>query len=382
MNAPDIDVVVVGLGAMGSSALFQLAQRGIEVLGIEQFELGHSRGASHGGTRIIRTAYAEGDKYVPLARRAWQLWSELEDLAGETLLMRTGGLVMAPSGSAPVQAPVHSAKAHDLDYEIHSNEQMSRLYPQHVFDADFETFFEKDAGIINPEASVLASVRLAEKLGSQVRTGTEVSEVIPDATRPRVRIGDEVITARHIVVAAGAWLTRLAPSAMSRVAVSRRVFGWFTAKHPEEYAPHRFPIFIRTDATGAYNWYGIPDLDGSAVKIGVHAWPGLNEPVDPAKGPREPDERDAALLTEIVSTTLPGLNPVPVHMQSCTYSLTPDRNFLVGARADLPGLTILGGFSGHGFKFAPVIGEIAADLAMRQESRWDIGFLHPERKLT
>ncbi|GIH06586.1 hypothetical protein Rhe02_46530 [Rhizocola hellebori] len=256
---------------------------------------------------------------------------------------------------------------------------MRQRYPQHQLDDETTAFYEEDAGLLRPEKAVCAAIRIAEHLGAKVLTRTEVTEIIPDAKRPRVRIGHEEIVAKHVVVAAGAWLTKLAPTAMSRVEVVRRVFGWFESDDAAAYTAERFPVFIRTDATGSYNWYGIPSVDGSPVKVAVHNWPSLDEPVDPAVGARQPDDHDAELLADIVTRTLPGLRPQPVKLQSCMYSLTPDHHFLVGGRADLPGLTVLGGFSGHGFKFATVIGEIAADLAMWDKTRWEVDFLSPER---
>ncbi|WP_203910400.1 N-methyl-L-tryptophan oxidase [Rhizocola hellebori] len=379
MSTPDVDVVVVGLGAMGSNTLMQLARRQVKVLGIEQFEPGHSRGASHGETRIIRTAYAEGAAYVPLAQRAWQLWRELENLSGERLLEKTGGLVIGPTGSAPVLAPITSATAHHLPYELFDHDQMRKRYPQHRLDKQSAAFYEADAGVLRPEKAVRAAIRVAESSGAQVLTGTEVTEIIPDPERPRVRIGHKEIVARHVVVAAGAWLTRLTPAAMSTVKVVRRVFGWFESDHPADYTIERFPVFIRADATDTHVWYGIPSVDGSPVKVAIHFWPGLDEPVDPTAGARPPDNHDADLIAEIVEQTLPGLRPRPVKLQSCMYSLTPDQHFLVGSRADLPGLTVLGGFSGHGFKFSTAIGEIAADLATQGKTSWEIAFLDPER---
>lgn len=372
MSRPEVDVIVVGLGAMGSSALLHLARAGATVLGVEQFTPGHARGSSHGQTRIIRTAYAEGERYVPLARRSWELWDELSTLAGERLVRRTGGLVMGPEGSAPVLAPVVSARAHGLPYEIYDPSALRERFPQHRVDPDTTAFFEEDAGVIRPESSVLAALRVARSFGAEVRTGTAVDQVTADAARPSIRIGTREIAARHIVVAGGAWLRTLVPPVATEISVVRRVVGWFEPRDPEEYAADRFPVFIRSDASGARTWYGLPGLDSPEVKVALHIWPGLDEPVDPRVGARQPDGEDGALLTEIVERTLPGLRPEPVRMQACMYSNTPDHDFLVGGRPDLPGLTILGGFSGHGFKFAPVLGEIARDLALEGRTRWDI----------
>jgi sarcosine oxidase len=364
---------------MGGSALWHLAERGVRVVGVEQFEPGHAHGSSHGHSRIIRTAYAEGARYVPLARRAWELWAALERRTGARLVERTGGLMMAPAGSVPALAPVVSAEAHDLRYDLISADRLGERYPQHRVDPDTISFVERDAGVVRAEASVLAAISAARAAGARVRTGTRVVEIVPDRDRPLVRLADEEIEASQVVVAAGAWLTRLLPAAARPINVVRRVFAWFEADDPGDYGPDRFPVFIRTDASGEHCWYGVPDLDGMGVKIGVHVWPGLDEPVDPEEGARPPDGRDADLAAGLVTTALPGLRPRPVRMRPCLYSLTPDGDFLVGQRPDLPGLTLLGGFSGHGFKFAPVLGEIAADLALTGATRWEIDFLAPDR---
>jgi sarcosine oxidase len=372
MARQDYDVIVVGLGAMGSNALLHLAKAGVRVLGIEQFIPGHDRGASHGESRIIRTAYAEGAKYVPLLKRSWQLWDELEALSGQRLVCRTGGLVMAPAGSAPINAPVASATAHCLPFEILDADQMAARYPQHRLGADTAAFYEADAGVIRPEAAVVAAVDVARKLDAEVWSDTVVEKVVADVSQPYVVVDGEKIVASHVVVAAGAWITQLLPQAAPTLRVERRVFGWFDPKRPQDFTPERFPVFIRTDATGAENWYGLPGWGSPQVKVAIHNWPGLNEPVDPQRGARKPDNNDAKLISDIVEDTLPGLDPRPARLQACMYSLTPDNHFFVGGHPDLPGLTMLAGFSGHGFKMATVLGEITSQIVLHGQSELDI----------
>ncbi|MEV6527049.1 N-methyl-L-tryptophan oxidase [Longispora sp. NPDC051575] len=369
MRTINADVVVVGLGAMGSQTLWRLAHRGVDVVGVEQFDIGHSRGASHGGSRIIRTAYAEGAAYVPLLLDSWRLWAELEKESGTTLLDRTGGLMLGREDSPAITGSIASAEEHGLKYNVLNARELHRLYPQHRVAEDMMAVFEYDAGVVYPEKAVHAAVDAAVALGAQVVRG-EAVEVEPG----RVGLADgTTLTARHVVVAGGGWTPRLVPGLAPHVRVVRRVVGWFAAT--AAYAADRFPVFIRMDESWEHNWYGFPAIDG-AVKLGLHAWPGIDEPVDPRAGVRPADALDAARLGDIVAGTLPGVDPRPLRMATCMYSLTPDRHFLVGAR---DGLTVLGGFSGHGFKLAPAIGEAAAGLAVDGGSALAIDLFDPRR---
>ena len=373
--------VVVGLGAMGSSALWRLAMRGADVVGVEQFEPGHARGASHGQSRIIRTAYAEGAGYVPLALEAWRLWDELSAATGTELVRRTGGLMLAPAGSYGIDAPLASAKAHGLPYELLTADDLRRRFPQHVVDDGTAGLYEENAGFLRAEEAVLAAVGQARAHGAQVLTSAPVARVNPGADRPSVELADgTVITGRHLVVAAGAWHRKLLSPMASKFTVVRRVFGWFGFRGGA-FEPSRFPVFLRGDAAWERAWYGVPSLDGKTMKVGIHIWPGIDEPVDPAVGGREPDPLDAQRLSLIASEYLSGLDAQPGRMRACMYSNTADGDFLIGPVGGLPGVTVLGGFSGHGFKFAPVLGDIAADLALTGQTRWDVGFLRADRHM-
>ncbi len=383
-SALDADVVVVGLGAMGSQALWRLAGRGARVLGVDQFPPGHDRGSSHGETRIIRTAYAEGPEYVPLVQESWRLWAELAARTGADLIRRTGGLMLGPADSTTVAGPIESARRHGLRYEVLGAAEVRRRYPQHRFAAG-TGFVEADAGVLYPELAVRAAVRAATAAGAQTMIGLPVTEIGPDPSRPWVRVAGRTLVARHVVVAAGAWTGRLLPAPAgglaSRLRPVRRVLGWFVADRPADFAPDRFPVYIRSGGDGveAAVWYGCPQVDGSTVKIGLHVRQGLDEPANPVAGPRRPDAADGRALAGIVANTLVGLRPDPVRLVSCMYTLTPDQHFVLGPRTDLPGLTLLAGFSGHGFKFAPVVGEIAAQLALTGGCQLPIGLFDPHR---
>lgn len=382
------DTVVIGLGAMGAQALWRLARSGVDVIGIERFTPGHDRGSSHGESRIIRTAYMEGAEYVPFVRAAWRAWEELEEASAERLLVRTGALMLgSPDGSA-VAGSIAAAEHHGLAHQVLSREQITRRFPQHAMRPGEVGVFEEEAGAVLPEAAIRAAVRLAERSGARVRTGTTVSRIVPDPDRPSVLLSDgSRILARRVVVAAGAWLPRLLPEVAGLgggLRVERRVLGWFrTTQDP---SPHAHgPVFARDEDD--CTWYGFPSLDGGrTVKIGVHAEaPGnraegaqWGEPVDPDVGPRAPDAADARRLGALASG-LHGVAELPERMAACMYTMTSDEHFLIGHRRELPGLVLAGGFSGHGYKFASAVGIALADLARDGRTDMPIAMFDPHR---
>ncbi|MEU0490409.1 N-methyl-L-tryptophan oxidase [Nocardiopsis sp. NPDC006139] len=391
-NPVETDTVVVGLGAMGAQTLWRLARQGVDAVGIERFAPGHDRGSSHGESRIIRTAYLEGEEYVPFVRAAWRAWAELEEASGERLVHRTGALMLGAPDSAAVAGSLAAAVRHGLAVEHLTGAVLAERFPQHAVRPGEEGVFEEEGGAVLPEAAILAAVRLARAHGARVMTGTAVTRIEPDPDRPRVFAGDTEIRARRVVVTAGAWLPTLLPSLAGLgggIRVERRVLGWFrlTGDAP----PHAAgPVFARDEPDGTL-WYGFPSLDGRTVKIGVHAEapgaprrPGAQwgEPVDPDAGPRAPDADDARRLGELTAG-LRGVEPLPERMAACMYTMTSDEHFVIGRHRDLPGLVVAGGFSGHGYKFASAVGTALADLArdgatavpvsMFDPHRWDTG---------
>jgi sarcosine oxidase len=367
-------VAVVGLGAMGSAALWQLAARGIPAIGFEQFEPGHDRGSSHGESRIIRTAYFEGEQYVPLAHRAFALWERLERETGAELLTRTGGLMIGRPDSEVVAGTRHSVDTHHLAHETLGAEALKRRYPQHRLDAEEVAILEEPAGVLRPERAVRAMVRRAAELGVEVRTGVVVDQIEESDEGVTVVAGGETHSMDRAVVAVGPWLPAFLPQLGRHLTVTRQIMAWFPVPDPDPFIPARFPIFIH-DVDG-HQAYGFPALDGKTVKVAIHREGAATEvsSVDRSIHPA-----DVAPLRAFVERRLAGVSPEPVRAKVCLYTNTPDGHFVIGRVGARGRVVVLGGFSGHGFKFAPVIGEIAADLATTGETGHPIAMFDPHR---
>lgn len=272
----DADVVVVGVGAMGSMAAWRLAARGARVLAFDQFEPPHDRGSSHGESRIIRTAYFEGPGYVPLLRRAFELWRQLERESGTSILTMTGALMIGRPESAVIAGTLESVRAHGLAHEVLDRDAMAARYPQHRLDADELGIYEADAGLLRPERGVAAAIARAESLGATVRRDTPVAAIdVVGSDEVRVTAGDEVYVARHVVVSAGSWLGDLLPQVRTPLRVERQTPAWFPVHQPALYGPERFPVFVRALRVGDgegddRHRYGFPTLDGATAKVAIH----------------------------------------------------------------------------------------------------------------
>jgi sarcosine oxidase len=357
-------VAVVGLGVMGACTLWRLAERGAQAVGFEQFQPGHALGASHGETRIIRTAYYEGAEYVPLAQASFGLWRELEAATGARLLTMTGALMIGKQESHLVAGALKSARTHGLRHELLDASAMARRYPQHRLREGDVALHESDAGVLKPEACVLAALRRGRDLGASVITGS-----------PAPDLGELSASFDHVVVCAGAWLPRLLPG--FRVEVERQVMTWFAPRDVDEFRPERFPVFMRETPEGG-DRFGIPAVHGDLVKVGIHH---EGQPTDIETLDRTIHDSDRARVEAYVAETLPGLQPQVVKASVCMYSNTSDRHFLAGQVPGHPNVTVLGGFSGHGFKFAPVLGDAAADLAIEGRTEYPIELFSPARAL-
>jgi sarcosine oxidase len=381
----EADVAVVGVGAMGSMSLWQLGRRGVRAVGFEQFEPGHDRGSSHGGSRIYRTAYLEGPGYVPLAQRAVVLWRELQAASGESLLIESGALMLGPRTSSVITGTMRSVDAYGLVHHVLDAEALAGLYPAHRVGDDEIAIHEDDAGIVRPERAVIAASTLAARAGVTIYRNTAVQRIEIRGNDVQITAGDIICRAGHVVVSAGSWLGRVLPELRVPLRVTRQVPGWFPVERPELFTPDRFPVFLRdigdhtrpgdiiaSDST----FYGFPSIDGRTIKVAVHREGPI---VDPDALDRTVTPEDIAAVQEYITVFLRGVNTEPVHAEVCMYTNTADHDFLVGSPPDMPHLTVLGGYSGHGFKFASVMGEIAADLATRGTTQHPIGFLSLDR---
>jgi sarcosine oxidase len=372
----DADVLVVGLGAMGSMALWRLARRGAKVVGFDRFEPPHTLGSSHGESRIIRTAYYEGPGYVPLVREAFDLWRELEAESGVTILTMTGALMIGSPSSEVVAGALASAKEHGLEHEILDGTQVGRRFARHRLLDHEVAVHEAAAGFVRPEVGIGAALGRARALGARVLNGHAVERVAPIGGGVEVRAAGRTWRGRHAVVCAGAWNSAgLVDGLEVKLEVTRQCMVWFRPRTPALHTPERAPVFVHDiGGSPALFGYGFPSVDGETVKVGVAA---QTAPQDPEAIDRAIHPADLDAAADYVRGALPDLDPTPIRAIVCLQENSPDRHFVIGAVA--PGVTVLAGFSGHGFKFAPVIGDIAADLALQGTTSRTIAAFSPQR---
>ncbi|WP_029214421.1 N-methyl-L-tryptophan oxidase [Kallotenue papyrolyticum] len=355
---PTYDVIVLGLGGMGSAAAYHLAARGRRVLGLEQFTPAHDRGSSHGQTRIIREAYAEGPAYVPLVRRAYELWQALERTTDTPLLQITGGLMIGHPDTAFLQGVQASVQRHHLPHEVLSAEDLRRRYPVLRPLPDEIAIWEPRAGFLRPEACIQAHLAAAQRHGAALHFEEPVQRWrATDA-------GVEVVTARgryqaeRLVITAGAWLGALVAELAPHLRVERQPVFWFAPTELiEAWEPERFPIWIwqRRDQP---TLYGFPRIDG-LVKAGIHhtgQWTTADS-VERAVAPAEGDE-----LRRLLAARFRGLDTPPARAGVCLYTNSPDEHFIIDRHPAHAQVVVAAACSGHGFKFCSVVGELLADL--------------------
>ena len=370
------DVAIVGLGGMGSATLAQCAKRGASVIGLEQFARAHDLGSSSGKSRMIRKAYFEDSAYVPLLLRAYDLWRELERESGEELLRLTGLLLAGSADSEIIIGATRAAHEHSLPLESLNARDIGSRYPMLKVLDDEVGVYEPDGGVLDPERSVAAHLRMAEAAGAQLRFTNVMKtwEATADGFVVHLAEGDQVAS-RALVLSLGPWFQKALAKLGVVLRVQRNVQAWFKPASSLYSAPD-FPPFLLDRKGLPAPLYGFPDF-GEGVKAAFHAHGAFT---DPAHVDREVDlGRDIEPIREAMEQWMPGAAATFRAAKPCLYSLTPDRHFVVDRHPEHARLVLCGGFSGHGFKFAPVIGEIAADLALEGTSRHDIGFLSLQR---
>jgi sarcosine oxidase len=367
------DVIVIGLGGMGSAAAYHLARRGQRVLGLERYTAPHDRGSSHGGSRIIRQAYHEHPNYVPLVQRAYELWEQLEAESGTDILRITGGLNIGPPGSSIVEGALRSARTHLLAHEVLDSAELRRRFPALRPRPDDSAVFETRAGYVRPEAAVLAHLQLAARNGAELRFEEPVqswSALRGGGVRVVTAMG--VYEAEHVVIVPGAWAPDLLANLNVPFDVRRQVMFWFRPRQSIE-----LPIYIY-DVDGHNVFYGFPstgDVVGG-IKAAMHT---AGQPCTADAMNRSTSEADASDLRQNLAAFVPDLNGPLLKASACLYTLTPDEHFIIAAHPDHTQVTVAAGFSGHGFKFVTVVGEILADLAVTGSTKHPIEFFSPAR---
>ncbi|MGZ5880592.1 MAG: N-methyl-L-tryptophan oxidase [Xanthobacteraceae bacterium] len=373
------DVVVCGLGAMGSAALHHLARRGQRVLGLERHTPGHDRGSSHGSTRIIRLGYFEHPAYVPLLRRAYTLWRELEGASGRRLLHVTGIAEIGPPVGPLVRGTLASARLHELSHEVLSAPELMRRFPAFRVPQDYVAVLQPEGGILAAEHSLHAQLALAAAAGADIRSGETVQAIEPRAGSVRVTTDRGIVEAGVAIVAVGAWTKTLLPEFAAGLRVTREVMAWFAPTDADLLCADRFPVFIIESRHGMH--YGIPALRGepspAGIKVAKHHH--RDETVDPDAYDRTVSAADQALIRAAIADHLPAANGELLEAKTCLYTMTPDGNFLIDHLPGAPNVIVASPCSGHGFKFAPVIGEALADLATTGATPHDIGWFSRRR---
>ncbi|MDQ3995785.1 MAG: N-methyl-L-tryptophan oxidase [Gemmatimonadota bacterium] len=362
------DVIVVGLGAMGSATLFELARRGVRALGVDQFSPPHTQGSTHGRTRIIREAYFEHPLYVPLVRRAYELWDELEHESGRKLFHQTGGLMIGPADGALVAGALRSAVAHDVPHEMLAADEVRHRWPAYDPPDDHAALFELRAGLLLPEACVETHLELARGKGVTTRTGERVRAWRADGDGVAVTTDAATHRAARVVITAGPWLRSLVPDLPLPLTIERQMFHWFEpGARRDLHRASRCPLalweFERDRMVATF-----PDL-GDGVKAGVHH---EGEATDPATVRRDTTPAEDADIRDILARLMPDAAGRQLEARVCLYTNTPDRDFLIDAHPLHPEALLVSPCSGHGFKFASAIGEAVADIIVRGKAAFDL----------
>jgi sarcosine oxidase len=370
------DVVVVGLGAMGSAILAHSARRGAHVLGLEQFTAAHDLGSSHGKSRMIRKAYFEDPAYVPLLVRSYDLWREFEELTGQKVLTITGLLMVGHRSASVVTGAKYAAHQHDLPLQALTAPEIRARYPMLRVRDDEIGVFEPDGGVLDPELCVRVHLEAAKAAGAEMQFGVAMEGWDATADGFFIRlVGGTEVTSRSLVLSLGSWFKSELEDLGVPIQVQRNVQGWFTPTG-DQYSAGGFPCFLLERDSLPSPLYGFPDF-GDGVKLAFH---GHGDFTDAEHLVREVDfERDVHPIARATEDWMPGATASLRGASACPYTITPDGHFIVDRHPKHPRLILCGGFSGHGFKFAPVIGEICADLALEENSRHDIKFLSLQR---
>ena len=363
-----LDALVVGLGAMGSATLHELARRGARVAGIDRFEPPHMHGSTHGRTRIIREAYYESPVYVPLIRRAYELWDDLERLSGERLFHRTGGLMIGPADGELVSGALRSAREHDIAHELLDAASVARRYPHFRVAREHVALLETRAGILFPERCVATMLGLASRHGAQIRMGERLLawESGPDVVRCYTDHGE--ISAARLVLCAGPWLPELIANLSLPLEVERQTFHWFVpAAGRARFGPEQCPIALWEYDAGRL-LATFPDF-GDGVKVGVHH---EGEITTPQRCRRTIGEDEDAQVRALLGRCLPDAAGSLADSAVCLYTNTPDHHFVIDRHPASERVIVVSPCSGHGFKFASVIGEVSACLALGEDPALDL----------
>jgi len=375
------DVIILGLGAMGSAAAMHLAGRGCRVRGFDHFTPPHHQGSSHGRSRIFRQAYFEDARYVPMLLRARELWQQLERDAKQTLLHTTGALVIGRPGGEMVARSEQSARQFALPYELLDAAGLRKRYPAFAVEAGASALLEHNAGYLVPEDCITEQLRQAARGQAELHLEEPVLEwqAQPGGGGVTVRTAKASYSADRLLITAGPWAPRVLADLGLPLRVTRQVLYWFAPEGDlDDFRPARFPIYLLEPAVGLPLVYGFPvtGADTEGAKVALH---GSEEVCTPETADRAIRPDDEATMRERLSTTVPRLAGRLLRAETCLYTMTPDEHFVIDQHPEHPAVTLAAGFSGHGFKFASVVGELLADLVTTGKSSFDLNLFSLKR---
>jgi sarcosine oxidase len=365
------DAIVIGLGGMGSASLFELARRGFKVLGIEQFDVPHEFGSSHGLTRIIRLAYFESPAYIPLLFRAYERWREIEEHCGEKLLYITGSIDAGREHTRTVQGSLQACHEFSLQHDLLDAAAVNQRFPGYRLERDMLAIFQPQGGFLLPERCIVNYVQAARDSGVVIRTQEKVIGWEKTSDGVAVRTASARYEASRLVITAGPWARDLVPELKALAVPERQVQLWTWPDQPDLFRPDRFPVFnLQASDDESLRYYGFPIHGIPAFKIGQYHH--RHEQGDPEELSREVESADEELLREGIKRFFPKANGATIAAKTCMFTNSPDEHFILDVHPESPRVAIAAGFSGHGFKFCSVIGEIMADLVTRGGTRHNI----------
>jgi sarcosine oxidase len=363
---------------MGSATAYQLAKRGCKVLALEQHNIPNELGASLGINRMIRLAYAEDPRYVPMVRRSYRLWRDLGRAFKERLLFITGGIDAGSEDSWIVQGSLKACVAHTLKHDFLTSAELHKRFPGFRLPKAMVAVWQPQGGFVLSERSIIAHVSLALEMGAEIHAREQVLEWRVQKFVVTVSTDRGTYRAARLVITAGPWAADVVSRLKGVVKPERQVLLWVQPKRPELFQLGKFPVFYMQD--GNEKFYGLPIYGVPGFKIGKYNH--LKEQVDPDTMDRECHEKDERVLRKAIRKYFPDADGPTIAMKTCLFSNTADENFILDLHPDFPQVSIAAGFSGHGFKFCPVVGEIMADLALEGGSKsFDLSLFRLDRLL-
>jgi len=377
------DIIVIGVGSMGSATCYYLSKRAYKVLGLEQFDISHEFGSHAGQSRIIRKAYFEHPDYVPLLDKAYKNWNSLEQETGDELYFKTGLLYAGTSNNEMIKGIKRSAALYNIEVEKLEPTDVANRFPQFSLPGNFEVLFEPEAGFITPEKAIRLYASQAKKNGAAIHSNEKVTEWKKEGNTVVVKTDKQTYQCNKLIITAGAWAGKMIPGFSSKIKVTRQFIAWIKTRNDNQFALYNFPCWMIGDADKHGCFYGFPLLDTkkfgepAGLKL-AHHFPA--QVTDPDNVNRQTTEDDLKNIKYCLDKYLPGVFDSILHTKICLYANSPDENFIIDT---LPGyeenVSIACGFSGHGFKFASVVGEILADLAINGKTGHPIKFLNANR---